>query len=80
MDAKPWIFVTVALEAVILLGQWVGQPMISSAQAQIPDTAAQRQQIVDQIKITNEKLDQLIDLLSSGNVTVKTAPTAEKTK
>jgi hypothetical protein len=78
MNFPRWIVLMLVLQAVILFGQWVGQPTLSTARAQIPDTGAQRQEIIDQIKITNSKLDELISLLQSGNVRVKTeAPTTQ---
>ena len=64
--------VILVLQVMILLGQWVGQPSLPRAQAQIPDAAAQRNEIIDGIKNTNEKLDHLITLLESGDLHVKT--------
>ncbi|HWB53096.1 MAG TPA: hypothetical protein VG722_02855 [Tepidisphaeraceae bacterium] len=78
MNIPRWIVLMLALQTLILLGQWVGQPALSTAQAQIPDTGAQRQEIIDQLKITNSKLDDLITLLQSGNIRVKTdAPSTQ---
>ena len=80
MKSQRWILVMILLQGMILLGQWVGQPTLPTAQAQIPDAAAQRNEIIDQIRATNSKLDQLIDLLQSGNLTVKTISPADKNK
>jgi hypothetical protein len=61
----------IALQALTLVGLWTGQPMSNSATAAIPDPGAQREQMVEQQKATNEKLDRLIDLLKSGDLKVK---------
>jgi hypothetical protein len=71
MNFPRWIVLMLVLQAVILLGQWVGQPALPRAQAQIPDTGAQRQEMIDQLRMTNSKLDQIISLLQSGNMHVK---------
>lgn len=72
--------VLVVLLALILLGQWLGGGGGGAnqfAQAQIANPAADRQELIDQIKQTNEKLDTLIELLRSGNLQVKVAPPAQ---
>jgi hypothetical protein len=79
MNSSRWIMLILVLQAMILLGQWVGQPTLPRAEAQIPDAGAQRNQIIDGIKTTNDKLDHLITLFESGEVHVKTVPaTPEK--
>ena len=60
----------IVLQGVILLGQWTGSPRIAQAGAQIPDPGAQRLQMLDEQKATNEKLDRLINLLESGKLQV----------
>lgn len=81
MKSSRWVILMLAMQAMILLGQWVGQPSISTAQAQIPDAGAQRNEMIEQVKTTNDKLDQLITLLQSGDVKVKAEVTnAEKAK
>ena len=37
----------------------------------IPDAGAQRDQMLEQMKATNEKLDKIVTLLSSGDLQVK---------
>jgi hypothetical protein len=59
------------LQALTLLGLWTGQPRAATVQAAIPDPGAQREAQVEQARKTNEKLDRLYDLLSSGKLTVK---------
>jgi hypothetical protein len=80
MNSSRWIIVVLVLQVMILLGQWVGQPSLPRAQAQIPDAAAQRNEIIDGIKNTNEKLDHLITLLESGDLHVKTVLPATEPK
>lgn len=62
------------LQVLTLLGLWTGQPRTATVQAAIPDPGAQREAQVEQAKKTNEKLDRLYDLLSSGKLTVKVDP------
>jgi hypothetical protein len=67
---KRMLTVVVVLQVVQLVGQWTGTSFVAPAQAQIPDSAAIRVQMLDEIKTTNAKLDKLIDLLESGHVQV----------
>jgi hypothetical protein len=57
------------LQIITILNQWLGAP-ISKAQAQVPDAGAQRLQIIDGVKATNEKLDKMISILDSGKLQV----------
>ena len=72
MNSSRWLMLIVILQVLLLVGQWVGQPTLPRAEAQIPDAGAQRNEIIDSIKTTNEKLDHLITLLESGELKVKT--------
>jgi hypothetical protein len=56
----------VALQLLILMGQWFGNNTPTPAMAQIADSGAQRAQIIEQLKSVNEKLDQIIKLLPPG--------------
>ena len=60
----------IALQALVLLGQWTGNSWTNKAQAQIPDAGAQHAEMIDQQKHTNTKLDRIIELLESGKVQV----------
>ena len=64
--------VLAVLLALQLWTTWLASPDVSaSAMAQgIPDSGAQRKQIVDQLKLLNQKTDQVKDLLTSGKVRV----------
>jgi hypothetical protein len=59
-----------AMQALTLLGLWTGQRITSSASAAIPDPGAQREAALVEQKATNEKLDRLLKLLTSGEVRV----------
>jgi hypothetical protein len=59
------------LQVLTLLGLWTGQPGLAGATAAIPDPGAQREAMVEQQKQTNQKLDKLLTLLTSGDVKVK---------
>ena len=72
--SKAWVIVIV-LQVILLLGQWLGTPSLPAARAQIPDPAAQTNQVIDELKDVNAKLDRIADLLESGKLQVKaTAP------
>ncbi len=69
--SKRWIGVIIALQALILLTLWGAAPRAGVARADgIPDAGAQREQMVEQQKATNEKLDKLLALLSGGELKV----------
>lgn len=60
------------LQGLILADLWVGGPT-STAQAQVPDSGAQRLEIIETLKDTNAKLDNLISILQSGKLQVVVA-------
>jgi hypothetical protein len=66
-----WLAVIVVLQVVTLIGQWVITPGATPAQAQIPDAGAQRNEVINQLRSTNDKLDKLLMLLSGGNLQVR---------
>jgi hypothetical protein len=66
--------IVIVLQALILVGQWLGAPsLVNPAQAQIPDAGGQRQEMISLIKGTNDKLDRLIGILESGKLEVRVA-------
>ena len=66
------ICILTGLLAVIVVELWVGLPSsVPSAIAQIPDTALQRENILDEAKKTNRLLEKILDHLKSGTVKVK---------
>jgi hypothetical protein len=77
-NASRLLIVVIVLQSLTLLGQWTGSPRIAPASAQIPDPGAQRLQMVDEQKATNQKLDRLINLLESGKLQVIASMPDEK--
>lgn len=67
---KAWVIV-IALQIVLLLGQWIGVPALPRAVAQVPDSGAQWNQMIEELKAVNAKLDHISDLLDSGRLQVK---------
>jgi hypothetical protein len=69
-----WLGIIVVMQGLILLTLWGSGPSVPIAKADgIPDAGAQRQQMIEQIKATNDKLDKLLALLSGGDLQVKVA-------
>lgn len=65
-------FVLGALVVLTCLRVWTGpQPILPRAEAQIPDSAAQRKQILDEVRRTNDLLVQVKDLLEKGTLNVR---------
>ena len=66
------------LLTVLIVELWVGMPgSAPTAQAQIPDTGLQRQNLVQETQKTNELLQKIYDQLKTGTIKVKTE-TADK--
>lgn len=62
----------VVLLTIIAVELWVARPSgLPTAHAQIPDTALQRKQIVDEGKRTNELLEQILNHLKSKPILVR---------
>src|SRR5439155_18053777 len=73
MKSTKLLVVIAVMQGLILAGQWLGQAsLVAPAQAQVPDAGAQRERLIDEVKNVSSKLDRLVTLLESGNVTVKT--------
>jgi hypothetical protein len=73
-SSNKWLGIIVAMQAIILLTLWGAGPSVSTARADgIPDAGSQRDQMIEQMKATNEKLDKLLVLLSGGDLQVKLA-------
>ena len=63
--------VVVVVQTLLLLSLWAGGPAAGVARADgIPDAGAQREDILNQLKATNAKLDALTALLSGGKLEV----------
>lgn len=80
MKTNKLLVAVIALQGMILIGQWTGggSSLLSSAQAQVPDPANRQLQMIDELKSLNGKMDELIGVLRSGDVQVKVAKTEEE--
>ncbi|HZL36811.1 MAG TPA: hypothetical protein VFC78_15940 [Tepidisphaeraceae bacterium] len=74
MKTEKLLGIMIVMQGLILAGQWagpVGSPSVAHAE---PFNPSERQlAILDEAKQTNSKLDKLMALLQSGEVTVKVA-------
>ncbi len=69
------------LLTVIAVELWGGRPsMLATAQAQIPDTGAQLQQLIVESKRTNELLGQILDHLRTKPVKARMVGTDKQDK
>jgi hypothetical protein len=68
---KRLIGLMIALQILILATFWSTHPFGTPASAQIPDSGAQRNQVIEELKTLNGKMDKLVELLESGKVKVK---------
>jgi hypothetical protein len=66
------LYVVIAVQAV-LIGYLALNPSQPTAMAQIPDTGAQFQQMIELSKQSNAKLDRIIGILEGGKLQVKIA-------
>jgi len=65
--------VMVVLQGLILAGQWLGGPtMVTPAAAQVFDPGRDRAALLEEIKLTNNKLDKVIGILEGGDLQVRT--------
>lgn len=74
MKSNKWLGVMVVMQVVTLgcLFTSQGPGILPSAQAQVMDSGGQRQQMIEELKSVNTKLDRLLTLLESGKLQVST--------
>ena len=72
MSRSRILYTVVAVQAVVV-GYLALNPSQPAAMAQVPDSGLQLQQIIEQTKQTNAKLDRIIGILESGKLQVKIA-------
>jgi hypothetical protein len=70
--------VILALQSLTLLSMWTGNGPLPAARAQIPDAGGQRQQVIEELKSMNGKMDKLIEVLESGKMQVNAILPEEK--
>lgn len=75
-SARLFRIAVVALLAIIALALWDDRPsMLSQAVGQIPDTAMQRKQMVDEQRITNQLLARILKHLETKPIKTRAAGT-----
>jgi hypothetical protein len=77
MKTNKLLAAVIALQGLILIGQWTGGGYLPSAQAQVPDPANRQMQMIDELKSVNTKLDAMFTLLQGGELQVKVAKSEE---
>jgi len=72
-NTRRLLVVVIALQLMIVAGQWLGAPsVVPAANAQgAKDPAADRAALLDGLKSIDTKLDKLNDFLASGDLQVK---------
>jgi len=72
MKSAKMLTVVVLMQALILVGQWLGSPqMVSHANAQVPDAGGQRLEMINELKSLNVRMERMVTLLESGKLEVK---------
>ena len=80
MKTSKLLVAVVALQGLILIGQWSGgTSMVPTAHGQVPDPANRQLQMIDELRQLNRKMDELVGILRSGDLQVK-VPKAEEDK
>jgi len=78
MKTSKLLVAVIALQGLILIGQWSGgTSILSTAQGQVPDPANRQMQMIEELKLINGKMDELMQVLRSGDLQVKVAKTEE---
>lgn len=79
MKTEKLLALILVLQVITILNQWFGGP-VSKARAQIPDSGAQLNDVIDQLKSNNQalkdiddKLDKMVLIFQSGKVQVELA-------
>jgi hypothetical protein len=80
MNSTRLLAVIVVLQGLILLGQWTGSGPVTPAWAQVPDAGGQRNQMIEELRSLNSKVDKLVEVISSGKLQVTVAKPDEKEK
>ncbi|MGE5611626.1 MAG: hypothetical protein ACM359_20430 [Bacillota bacterium] len=80
MTTTRLLTVIAVLQGLILLGQWTSSGPVTPAMAQIPDAGGQRNQIIDELKALNAKVDRLTEALNSGKIQIRVAKQEDEKK
>jgi hypothetical protein len=73
MKTSKMLGFVIVMQAVILLGQWTGQPAVrpASADVTLPNPGERQLAILDELKTLNGKMDHLVSLVQSGDMKVE---------
>ena len=72
MKNNRMLVIVIALQLMIIAGQWLEGPRIlPAAQAEPFNAGADRQAMLDAMKSIDSKLDSMVSILNSGNLQVK---------
>ena len=73
MKTSKMLGFVMVMQAVILIGQWTGQPAVQSAKADVslPNPGERQLAILDELKNLNSKMDHLISIAQSGDMKVE---------
>ena len=80
MKTQKLLVVVIALQGLVLLGQWTGGNYLTSANAQVPDPANRQMQMIEELRTMNGKLDEVIGILKGGEVQVRVTNPDENKK
>lgn len=70
---RPWV---IALIVATCIRVWIGpEPIVPTAQAQIPNAGTQRLELITEVRKTNEMLFRIATLLETGTLKVEMAGT-----
>ena len=73
MKTSKLLGIVIVLQGLILVGQWVGQPSIGTAHADVTNPSERQMAMIDELKTLNSKVDRLTSFLQSGDLQVKVA-------
>ena len=59
------------LQVFAFFGRWIDWSYVTPAYAQVPDAGSQRLQVIEQQKLTNDKLDRIIDRTTTIQASVR---------
>jgi len=81
MKTQKLLVIVIALQLLIIAGQWLDGPrMLPAAQAEPFNAGADRQAMIDSMKSVDSKLDSIVSILNSGNLQVKVVQPDEHRK
>jgi len=79
MKTSKLLGIVIALQALLLIGQWVGPSMsVARADIPLPNPSERQLAMLDELRTLNGKMDRLIGMLQSGSVEVKVAKSDKK--